>query len=1159
MNQEKEMAKVFVSYSHKDIEFAKRLTAEFQKSDLDFWIDWEDIPPTVDWWREIEKGIEEADAFIFIISPDSAISKVCKQEIDSAVKNGKRLIPLVIREIKKDESLPELNHLNWIFFRASDDFDTAIKKLITAIQTDYEWVHEHTRLLGRALEWDAAGRNSNLLLRGPHLENAQTWIAKAGMIREPKPLALHNEYIQASRKDAVRRMRITQSIGLAFIIIMVVATVVSLIGFRNASIERDKAQIAEGNAIRSANAEATARANAETSLAQSDRLRLSLEAKQILDNPLGNAETAALLSLYVLKSKYEPQADVVLGFALSHIYTLQAYGGHSDSIEGVAISPDGKFVLTGSDDQTARLWDLSTGKEIVQFTGHKDKVNSVAFSFDGKYALTASDDKIARLWDTTTGKEVRQFVHTHKVKGAVFSPDGNYVLTGSSDSIAYLWDATTGGEIRQFVGHENNVNSVAFSSDGKYILTGSDDKTARLWDVASGEELRQFIGHTRGVLSVSFSPDGKYVMTGSDTIARLFDTATGDEIHQFTGHADRIRAVAFSSDGKYVLTGSSDSTARLWDLTTGQELRKFTGHTDSIRGVAFSPDGRYVLTGSIDQTARLWDATFNHGLRQFIGHTNSIYSIAVSPDGKYLLTGSGDNTARLWDVETSQEIRQFIGHTNWVTSVIFSPTGQVALTGSKDRTARLWDVATGKEIRMFSGHTAEVNSVAFSPDGQFVLTGSDDNTARLWDVSTGNEVRQFKGHKDDVKSAAFSPDGRFIVTGSNDQTARLWDTSTGEEIRQFIGHTDEIKSVAFSPDGKYVLTGGNDLTARLWDTSTGEEIRQFTGHTNQVKSVAFSPDGKYVLTGSDDATAGLWDAATGQEIRSLTAHTAPVRSVAFSPDGKHLFTGSVDKSVRLWDTDYRGMMEFACTHLVRDLTEKERLHYLITDTIPACDPAITTSIAVPVVTSIPTPGATEVISTTEPKNFYIEEFDGNMDSWSSFMSSGIDRQVDMTLENGSLHIKLSPFEDKIPWFYMTNNAFTYTNVQVEAITTNNGNNANEVSLICQYSEYGWYEFTVSNAGLYSINAFDINLPLLQRHIALASGGSSTIKTGRTTNTYTAVCRGNDLTLYINGVLIKNIKDQVYNFTEGNIGIGVSSPQIFPVDVNFESVSVSSPE
>jgi len=127
------MAKVFISYSRKNIEFAKKLTGELQKSNLDFWVDWEGIPPTVDWWREIEKGIEEADAFLFLISPDSAASKVCGQEIDHAVKNAKRIIPIVAQDVKGEDAPKQLTHLNWIFFREQDDFGAAIQKLLSAI------------------------------------------------------------------------------------------------------------------------------------------------------------------------------------------------------------------------------------------------------------------------------------------------------------------------------------------------------------------------------------------------------------------------------------------------------------------------------------------------------------------------------------------------------------------------------------------------------------------------------------------------------------------------------------------------------------------------------------------------------------------------------------------------------------------------------------------------------------------------------------------------------------------------------------------------------------------------------------------------------------------------------------------------------------------
>ena len=160
------MASLFISYSRRDVEAARKLTDAFKGQDLDYWIDWEGIPPTVDWWKEIEKGIEEADAFLFLISPDSIKSKVCKQEIDHAVKNAKRLIPVVVRDTTAQEASSELSHLNWIFLRESDDFNLALGKLVTAIKTDYEWVQVHRQLQVKALEWERSGRESSFLLTG---------------------------------------------------------------------------------------------------------------------------------------------------------------------------------------------------------------------------------------------------------------------------------------------------------------------------------------------------------------------------------------------------------------------------------------------------------------------------------------------------------------------------------------------------------------------------------------------------------------------------------------------------------------------------------------------------------------------------------------------------------------------------------------------------------------------------------------------------------------------------------------------------------------------------------------------------------------------------------------------------------------------------------
>ena len=675
------MADVFISYSRKDIAFARLLNEALAQSQLETWIDWARIPVGEKWWEEIGAAIEHADVFLFIISRHSVGSHVCKDELSQALSHNKRVIPVIVDatpEAAIREFVPDLTAINWIVFRQDDvfqietrpddslppeeqvaalskepQFRQAFDKLNVAIHTDWAWVKAQTRLETRAQEWDRHAREGSRLLRGKDLHEAEQWLAQVNAKKDPQPTDMQRQYVLAGRRAEGRRQRLTLTASLGALGVISISLVIAVV-LGAVAVQAEQA--------------------AQRNLTRSENLRLSAEAENITAQPYGNVETAALLSLRALRGGYIPQADAPLQKSLPRLYATRTFIGHSDTVESVAFSPDGKYALTGSHDKTAKLWDAATGVVVRTFIGHSDTVESVAFSPDGKYALTGSHDKTAKLWDAATGVIVRTFSgHTDTVRTSVemqrsshsvaFSPDGKYVLTGSDDGTAKLWEAASGAEVRTFSGHTNTVRSVAFSADGKYVLTGSLDNTAKLWDAATGAEVRTF-GHPGFVFSVAFSPDGQYVLTGSTgDDPTLWDAATGAAVRTFIGDASAAIGVAFSPDGKYVLTGSlGQKTAKLWDAASGAMVRTFSGHTDSVSSVAFSPDGMYVLTGSLDKTAKLWNAASGAEARTFSEHTSSVrtslemkhwsYSVAFSPDGKYVLTGSDDGTAKLWDAAT---------------------------------------------------------------------------------------------------------------------------------------------------------------------------------------------------------------------------------------------------------------------------------------------------------------------------------------------------------------------------------------------------------------------------------------------------------------------------------------------------------------------------
>jgi len=546
--------------------------------------------------------------------------------------------------------------------------------------------------------------------------------------------------------------------------------------------------------------------------------------------------------------------------------------------------------------------------------GHANSVNGVSFSPNGNILASASADNTVKLWDTSTGKEIKTLIgHTDSVNGVSFSPEGNILASASADNTVKLWDTSTKKEINTLRGHTNSVNRVSFSPDGKMLASASSDNTVILWNISTGKEINTLRKHKSEILGVSFSRDGKMLASASsDNTVKLWDTTTWKEIKTLSGHKDRVLGVSFSRDGKMLASASSDNTVKLWDTSTKKEINTLQGHTDEVWGSSFSPDGTILASPSSDQTVKLWDTSTKKEIKTLTGHINSVNRISFSPDGTILASGSSDKTVKLWRTSTKKEIKT-LNNGDEVSGISFSPDGKMLASASADNIV-LWDTSSGKQINTLSGHKYPVLWVSFSPKGTILASASADNIV-LWDISTGKEINTLSGHKSTVREVSFSPDGKMLASASSDNTVKLWDISTGKEINTLRGHKSNVWGVSFSPDGRMLASASADNTVKLWDISTKKEIKTLTGHTDHVNRVSFSPDGRMLASASSDNTVKLWDISTKKEIKTLTGHRDAVWVVSFSPNGKMLASASADNTVKLWRWDFDYLLKEGCNYM----------------------------------------------------------------------------------------------------------------------------------------------------------------------------------------------------------------------------------------------------
>lgn len=953
------MADIFISYSRKDIAFARLIHQSLEDSGLDTWIDWERIPVGENWWSEIEQAIETANLFMFIISKHSVGSGVCKDEIAIALKNNKKVIPIVIDQIAQealDEFIPDLKKIQWIIFQHGDSFeledlnegvsdssangriakarrpqfDEAVQKLNLVIRTDWEWVKFHTQLQNEAHEWEKNEKHPSYQLRGEALEKAEQAILTASN-KEPFATSLQVEFVTTSRQDENReheaKLRTEQKASkrLRWIIGIITASlaVAVFLGFNWFS-QSNRATKAEEEAI------------AQRDLAiQREKIALSRQlAAQSMNLPF---DTGALLSLEATRINDSLEAkSAFLTNLEKQPYAGQFFRGFSAPIVATAFSEDGKKAAIVDDDLNIKIIDVAS-KAVVREGSFKyvsDYPRSLVFSKDLKYLYFLDDSRTV----------IRITIQTEQVIFYDLSEADGYVnnLSVSPDNAQFAFSANRHG-IETFLIYDvlnkklivelplgiTKTECIKFSPKGDLVaICGGDE--VWLWDVALNKMKEQSFKMSEmfSIYDVEFDHDQELLaVAGCGSSVYLFDLKSNTTYWEILDSGCVYR-ITLSSISSKIAFGGSDQNIGVWNYFQKEQVGNyFTGQSGDITSLSFGHYDDYLLSGSDDLTAILWDMESN---KQQIGTEidDFGYHLTYNEDHTKFATSNYSDTITIWDAKTQLpqgelNLDELVG----LSRFIISPDDKYLVASDNLDNLVIWDLETSKPVFLsdLGGYNQDIADFLFTPNGQTLIVGISNFGIYTIDMYYDFKLTSFAAFEDGQAKLAISPDGNTLAAISDIFDVYLYDIKTNT-LRQTI-KLDEIPTrLEFNRDGSILTIGNTSGGIQFWSLDKKEMIGiPLLAFTNSVEALEYSPDGKILAALSNSGSLNIWDVATHGQI-GLTLDTHGASDLFFLEGGKKLVTSGVYNYE--WNLDIESLQAIVCKRISRNLSAAEWDLYL---------------------------------------------------------------------------------------------------------------------------------------------------------------------------------------------------------------------------------------